>query len=104
MDKQLAERDHYYPILIALKAAGGKSEISYLKESVAALLRADLSYRNTASGPKTAESQFEKDFNWAGKRLGDAGLLNKLRTHWELSESAKALSIIELLKRSTDVG
>ncbi len=31
----------------------------------------------------------EKDLNWGGKRLGDAGLIRKVRTHWELTDEGK---------------
>ena len=38
---------------------------------------------------KTTETRFEKDLNRGGKRLGDAGLIRKVRTHWELTEEGK---------------
>jgi hypothetical protein len=103
MGSSISEKDHYFPILIALKAAGGKEELDHLRESVATLIRVDFEYRNTVSGPKTSESRFEKDFNWAGKRLSDAGLLTKARTHWILTETANRMNVAELLSLSHDI-
>lgn len=100
----LKESDHYFPILVCLKAAGGKSELGALRESVGILLRADHDYLNGPSGPKTMESRFEKDFNWAGKRLSDAGLVNKLRTHWTLTEKAEQMTLKSLLLSCGNVG
>lgn len=100
----LKESDHYFPILVCLKAAGGKSELGALRESVGILLRADHDYLNGPSGPKTMESRFEKDFNWAGKRLSDAGLVKKLRTHWALTEKAQEMTVTGLLHQCAMVG
>jgi hypothetical protein len=38
------------------------------------------------TGFKTVETQYMKNLNWAGNRLGHAGLLIKVRdSHWELT-------------------
>ena len=53
---------------------------------MALVLRAPKEYLETPSGFKTSETQFMKDLNWAGNRLGHAGLLVKVRgSHWELT-------------------
>ena len=45
-----------------------------------------MEYVETSSGPKTMETKFMKDLNWAGNRMGHAGLLKKVRgSHWELT-------------------
>jgi hypothetical protein len=41
------------------------------------------------AGKDTEETNFEKDLGWAGKRLGDAGLLRKVRPNWELTEEGR---------------
>ena len=86
MSTPLDEKTHYLPILLALRGFGGRAEIDDIRKVVASFIHADTDYLNRPSGPKTQETAFEKDFNWAGKRLGDAGLVVKQRSHWALTE------------------
>ncbi len=50
------------------------------------MLRAADAYLDADAGKDTAESNFKKDLGWAGKRLGDAGLMRKVTPNWELTE------------------
>ena len=83
------EKDYYLPILDTLRSFGGTADLSEIRLSVRPFLRADTQYLDELAGPKTKESRFDKDLNWAGKRLGDAGLIRKARTHWELSDEGR---------------
>ncbi len=84
--KEPIEKDYYLPILNSLKSYGGSATLDEIRASVRPMLRASDSYLNADAGKDTGESHFEKDLNWAGKRLGDAGLIQKARTHWKLTE------------------
>lgn len=80
------ESDFYYPILLSLKCFNGKANKEEISAATQILLRASKEYVETASGPKTLETKFMKDLNWAGNRMGHAGLLKKVRgSHWELT-------------------
>jgi hypothetical protein len=87
--KKPVERDYYLPILDTIRSFGGSATLDEIRSSVRPFLRADESYLDEAAGSKTNESRFEKDLNWGGKRLGDAGLIRKARTHWELTDEGK---------------
>ena len=64
----------------------GKAAKEEIAGALALLIRAPKEYLETPSGFKTMETQFMKDLNWAGNRLGHAGLLKKVRgSHWELT-------------------
>jgi Mrr N-terminal domain len=80
------EKDYYFPILCTIKAYGGSASLDEIRHSIRPFLRANNQYLEEPAGPKTQESRFKKDLNWAGKRLADAGLILKQRTHWELTE------------------
>jgi hypothetical protein len=57
-----------------------------IADALAMVMRAPKEYIETPSGANTQETQFMKDLNWAGNRLGHAGLLKKVpRSHWELT-------------------
>lgn len=84
-----AEKDYYLPILDTLRSFGGTANIVEIRLSVRPFLRADSQYLEELAGPKTKETRFDKDLNWAGKRLGDAGLIRKARTHWELTDEGR---------------
>jgi len=83
------EKDYYLPILDTLRSFGGLANLNEIRQSVRPFLRADNRYLEEIAGPKTQESRFDKDLNWAGKRLGDAGLIQKARTHWKLTEEGR---------------
>ena len=83
------EKDYYLPILDTLRSFGGSANLDEIRQSVRPFLRADSQYLKESAGPKTQETRFDKDLNWAGKRLGDAGLLRKVRTHWELTDEGR---------------
>jgi Mrr N-terminal domain len=83
---KIKESDMYYPLLLILKCYQGKATKEEITSALALVLRAPKEYLETLSGFKTAETQFMKDLNWAGNRLGHAGLLVKVRgSHWELT-------------------
>jgi len=84
--KKPTEKDYYLPILDTLRSFGGSANLNEIRQSVRTFLRADNRYLEEIAGPRTQESRFEKDLNWAGKRLSDAGLIEKVRTHWKLTE------------------
>lgn len=82
----IKESDIYYPLLLILKCYRGKATKPEIANALAMVLRAPKEYLETPSGAKTQETQFMKDLNWAGNRLGHAGLLIKVRgSHWELT-------------------
>ena len=83
------EKDYYLPILDTLRSFGGTADLDEIRLSVRPFLRADTKYLDEPAGVKTKETRFDKDLNWAGKRLGDAGLVHKARTHWELTEEGR---------------
>jgi hypothetical protein len=83
------EKDYYLPILNTLKSFGGSGSLDEIRLAVRPLLRASNTYLDADAGKGTSESRFEKDLNWAGKRLGDAGLLRKVRPNWELTEEGR---------------
>lgn len=83
------EKDYYLPILNTLKSFGGSATLDEIRVAVRPLLRASDAYLDADAGKDTEESHFEKDLNWAGKRLGDAGLLRKARPNWELTEEGR---------------
>jgi hypothetical protein len=100
-NKKPVEKDYYLPILDTLRSFGGSASLEEIRASVRPFLRADASYLDEPAGPKTSETRFEKDLNWGGKRLGDAGLIRKVRTHWELTDegthnffTAKTLTLL----------
>lgn len=77
----------YYPLMLVLKCYQGKATKEEIASALALVLRAPKEYLETPSGFKTMETQFMKDLNWAGNRLGHAGLLIKVpRSHWELTQ------------------
>ncbi len=80
-----SEKDYYLPILETLRSFGGSANLHEIRLTVRTFLRADHNYLEELAGPKTKETRFDKDLNWAGKRLSDAGLIRKVRTHWELT-------------------
>ncbi len=83
------EKDYYLPILDTLRSFGGSANLNEIRLSVRPFLRADNRYLDEIAGSKTQESRFDKDLNWAGKRLGDAGLIQKAKTHWKLTEEGR---------------
>ena len=83
------EKDYYLPILDTLRSFGGTDDLDEIRLSVRPFLRADTKFLDEPAGVKTKETRFDKDLNWAGKRLGDAGLVHKARTHWELTEEGR---------------
>ena len=83
------EKDYYLPILDTLRSFGGSATLDEIRASVRPFLRADESYLDEPAGPKTDETRFEKDLNWGGKRLGDAGLIRKAGTYWELTDEGR---------------
>ena len=83
------ENHYYLPILDTIRSYGGSASLDEIRQSVLPFLRADEKYLQESAGPKTQETRFEKDLNWAGKRLGDAGLIRKARTHWELTDEGR---------------
>jgi hypothetical protein len=83
------EKDYYLPILNTLKSFGGTATLDEIKIAVRPLLRASDAYLDAPAGDKTADSRFEKDLGWAGKRLGDAGLIHKAKPNWELTEEGR---------------
>ena len=84
--RNIKESDMYYPLLLVLKCYQGKATKEEITSALALVLRAPKEYLETPSGFKTMETQFMKDLNWAGNRLGHAGLLIKVpRSHWELT-------------------
>lgn len=87
--KKPIEKDYYLPILDTLRSFGGTATLDEIRASVRPFLRADENYLDESAGAKTNETRFEKDLNWGGKRLGDAGLIRKVRTHWELTDEGK---------------
>ena len=96
-----AEKDYYLPILDTLRSFGGTASLDEIRLTVRPFLRAESKYLEEPAGPKTKETRYDKDLNWAGKRLGDAGLIRKVRTHWELTDegrrnffTAKTLSLL----------
>lgn len=84
--RNITESDMYYPLLLVLKCYQGKATKMEIVDALALVMRAPKEYLETPSGSKTSETQFMKDLNWAGNRLGHAGLLKKVRgSHWELT-------------------
>jgi hypothetical protein len=84
--RNIKESDMHYPLLLVLKCYQGEATKAEITSAMALLLRAPKEYLITPSGSKTSESQFMKDLNWAGNRLGHAGLLTKVRgSHWKLT-------------------
>ena len=76
----------YYPLLLVLKCYHGKATKPEIADALAMVMRAPKEYLETPSGAKTQATQLMKDLNWAGNRLGHAGLLKKVpRSHWELT-------------------
>ena len=85
--RNITETDMYYPLLLVLKCYQGKATKQEIVDALAMVMRAPKEYLETPSGSKTSETQFMKDLNWAGNRLGHAGLLKKVRgSHWELTD------------------
>ena len=87
--KEPIENDYYLPILNTLKSFGGSATLDEIRVAVRPLLRASDAYLDADAGKDTAESHFEKDLNWTGKRLRDAGLLRKIKPNWELTEEGR---------------
>lgn len=83
------EKDYYLPILDTLRSFGGMARLDEIRKSVRPFLRADENYLDESAGIKTKETRFEKELNWAGKRLSDAGLIRKAGTHWELTDEGR---------------
>ena len=83
------EKDYYLPILNTLKSYGGSATLNEIRAAVRPLLRASDAYLDADAGKDTAESNFDKDLGWAGKRLKDAGLLRKVSPNWELTEEGR---------------
>jgi hypothetical protein len=83
------EKDYYLPILDTVRSFGGSASLDEIRGAVRTFLRGDEAYLNQSAGSKTNETRFEKDLNWGGKRLGDAGLIRKVRTHWELTDEGR---------------
>ncbi len=84
--RNIKESNMYYPLLLVLKCYQGKATKPEIADALAMVMRAPKEYLETPSGAKTQETQFMKDLNWAGNRLGHAGLLVKVRgSHWELT-------------------
>ncbi len=79
------EKDYYLPILDTIRCFGGTAILDEIRLSVRPFLRTDDVYLDARAGKNTKETRFEKDLNFAGKRLADAGLIRKARTHWELT-------------------
>ncbi len=72
--------------MLVLKCYQGKATKPEIADALAMVMRAPKEYLKTPSGANTQETQFMKDLNWAGNRLGHAGLLKKVPpTHWELT-------------------
>lgn len=80
------EKDYYAPILNSLRSFGGTATLHEIRASVRKFLRTDDEFLDKKAGAKTKETRFEKELNFAGKRLADAGLVRKAGTHWELTE------------------
>jgi hypothetical protein len=80
------EKDYYLPILNTLRSYDGSASLEEIRITVRKFLRADDVHLDARAGNKTKETNFEKDLNFAGKRLADAGLVRKVRTHWELTD------------------
>ena len=83
------EKDYYLPILDTLRSFGGTASLDEIRLTVRPFLRAESKYLEEPAGTKTKETRYDKDLNWAGKRLGDAGLIRKVRTHWELTDEGR---------------
>ncbi len=83
------EKDYYLPILETLRSFGGSAHLDEVRLSVRPFLRADIHHLDEPAGAKTKETRFDKDLNWAGERLADDGLIQKARTHWELTEEGR---------------
>ena len=83
------EKDYYLPILNTLKSFGGSATLDEIRLAVRPLLRASDAYLDAEAGKDTAETIFEKDLGWAGKRLKDSGLLRKVSPNWELTEEGR---------------
>jgi hypothetical protein len=84
--RNITESDMYYPLLLVLKCYKGKATKTEIVDALAMVMRAPVEYIETPAGARTQETQFMKDLNWAGNRLGHAGLLKKVRgSHWELT-------------------
>jgi hypothetical protein len=84
--RNVKESDMYYPLLLVLKCYQGKATKPEIADALAMVMRAPKEYIETPAGANTQETQFMKDLNWAGNRLGHAGLLKKVPpTHWELT-------------------
>ncbi len=80
------ESDMYYPLLLVLKCYQGKATKTEIAAALAIVMRTSKEYLAAPSGTKTKETQFMKDMNWAGNRLGHAKLLKKVPgSHWELT-------------------
>lgn len=103
------EKDYYVPILNSLRSFGGTASLHEIRVSVRKFLRPDDEFLDKKAGTKTKETRFEKDLNFAGKRLADAGLVRKIRTHWELTDeglhnhlTARTLTLLcRLAKKNT---
>ena len=84
--RNITESDMYDPLLLVLKCYQGKATKTEIFDALALVMRAPKEYLETPSGSKTSETQFMKALNWAGNRLGHAGLLKKVRgSHGELT-------------------
>jgi hypothetical protein len=84
--KKTTEKDYYLPTLNTLRTYGGRATLEEIRTSVRKFLRTDDAHLDARAGKNTKEARFEKDLNFAGKRLADAGLVRKDRTHWELTD------------------
>ena len=110
--KKPTEKDYYIPTLSTLRTYGGRANLEEIRTSVRKFLRADDAHLDSRAGKKTKETRFEKDLNFAGKRLADAGLVRKDRTHWELTDEGlhnhltiKTLTLLcRLAKKNTAKG
>jgi hypothetical protein len=80
------EKNYYLPILNTLRSYEGRASLEEIRISVRKFLRADDFHLDARAGNKTKETSFGKNLNFAGKRLSDAGLVRKLKTHWELTD------------------
>ena len=80
------EKDYYLPTLNTLRSYGGRASLVEIRLSVRKFLRADDLQLDARAGNNTKETSFGKNLNFAGKRLSDAGLVRKAKTHWELTD------------------
>ena len=110
--KNSEEKDYYLPTLNTLRTFGGRATLEEIRTSVRKFLRTDDAHLDARAGKKTKETRLEKDLNFAGKRLADAGLVRKDWTHWELTDESlhnyltvKTLTLLcRLAKKNADKG